>query len=265
MCGLSATMRRVASMPFDARHVDVHDHDVGLNARGELRSPPRRCSPPRRPPRPGSGAQRHDQPFAEHRVVVGEQHPDRLPRGQSPRTVGTGCARARRCRGLARRHASSTVPPNSAARSRMDDVPTPGRQPGAKPRPSSCTTACSMPSALRCSRTSQRVGTGMPHDVGHRLVHDPVGRDLDRGGQPEQVVRGAHRDVGRVAGALETRTALAQRRDQPQLVERRRAQPVDEAAHVVDGLPDVVASPSPADRAARLRPASRPARARCRA
>ena len=84
----------------------------------------------------------------------------------------------------------------------------------------------------------------MPGDVGDSFFRDSVNGDLDGGGQNGEVRYGAHRHRQcRVAealslGCLEDTPSLipgrplAERADQSQLVERRRAQPVDQASDI---------------------------------
>ena len=82
----------------------------------------------------------------------------------------------------------------------------------------------------------------MAHDVGDRLEDDPERGDLDRGGQCQldfaESARTRHRTPGRAGQPIDR---LAARADQAELVERRRAQSLDDATHVDDGRADFVA------------------------
>ena len=80
----------------------------------------------------------------------------------------------------------------------------------------------------------------MPDDVGQRLLHDPVGGHLDRGGERRQLAGHVDVDPQAAVGAAALGQPL-QRPDQPELVERRRAQAVDQAADVGDRGPQLAA------------------------
>jgi hypothetical protein len=119
---------------LDAVHagqVEVHHGDVGGRALHERHGLLRR---PRLPDHGdvGLGFEPHPQPEAERRVVLDEQHLDRLGhRGTRTRTTvpwPSGGA------------PMWTSPPISTARSRIDEVPMPSVAP-ARPRPSSSTTS----------------------------------------------------------------------------------------------------------------------------
>ncbi len=113
------------------------------------------------------------------------------------------------------------------------------------PRPSSRTSTDSAPGS-RSSRDRAARRPGVLHDVGERLGDDPVRRHLDRRGQPGHAV-GGHAHVERRAHPL---GLLLQCRLEAEVVERRRAQVVDQAPYVVQrlahlgaGQPDQLARP----------------------
>ena len=78
----------------------------------------------------------------------------------------------------------------------------------------------------------------MPSRVRHRLERDPVGGDLHRGGQALELVGRVDLDAWMVGGA-ELLGLLPQRTDEPELVERGRAERVHEPAHVGDRVLDL--------------------------
>lgn len=85
----------------------------------------------------------------------------------------------------------------------------------------------------------------VPHGVGHRLERDSVGRRLHRGGQLGQLLGPHDRDAQVVTtprgeGVVPHRLR-AQRVQQTELVERRRAQPLDEPSDVVQSRLHLVA------------------------
>ena len=86
----------------------------------------------------------------------------------------------------------------------------------------------------------------MPDDVGQRLGRDAVGRDLDGGGQHRDLAGDVEADEQRAAVGPphQVLDALAQRADQAEVVERGRAQVLDEPPDVRDGRADL-----PAERA----------------
>jgi hypothetical protein len=81
---------------------------------------------------------------------------------------------------------------------------------------------------------------GVPDGVGHRLDHDPVRRDLDRGGKRWQVVRGEHAG-GELSPRGQPVRGQGARAGQAEFVQGRRAQPFDEAADVQDRPADFLA------------------------
>ena len=78
--------RRVASMPSSARHVEVHEHDVGLELGARARRPPRRRRPCRRARCRRSAGDQPPEAVADDAVVVGEQDADHRA-GTSSSTV----------------------------------------------------------------------------------------------------------------------------------------------------------------------------------
>ena len=124
-------------------------------------------------------------------------------------------------------------PPSSAARALIDSRPVPGTKPVGLPRPSSVTSIARSGACLDQDAAGPRLG--VPHRIRHRLDRDPVGGNLDRGRQLGQR-RGlaVDRDPRRrlAAAPLEPPRLLVDRRDQAELVERRRSKAVDEAADV---------------------------------
>ena len=127
-----------------------------------------------------------------------------------------------------------------------------------------------------------RARAGVADGVGHRLDRDPVGGDLDRGrqlGQRRRVALDADRGPPRhrrSAPPSSRARLLADRAGQPQLVERRRPQPVDQPPDVGERLAhlgrqrlELAPAPRPGRRraprrtprrASRSPPASAPAR-----
>jgi hypothetical protein len=127
-----------------ARHPDVHQRDVrpqasrrghGLDAVGGLAG--HRDV--------GLGGQDEPEAGADHRLVVGEQHPDHgalVDAGSAAGTGSTACtANPPPGRGPA-----STEPEYTAARSRMPTSPWPPASGAAAPRPSSRTSSSTDPS-----------------------------------------------------------------------------------------------------------------------
>ena len=79
----------------------------------------------------------------------------------------------------------------------------------------------------------------MPHRVGHGLRDDPVGRDLDDGGEPVEVA--VDIDGHRGAALRPGRAGRAQRPHEPEVVKGRRPEALHEATHVVDGRAGLLA------------------------
>ena len=148
----AATIRRVASMPVDARHPDVHQDDVGRARAGERDRLARRRRPRRRPRCPRLASRIMRKPprtsawssASRTRIII------------APARAAAGPARGSRRRG---RGPASSVPPSSAARSRIPASP---RPPPRRPRrarraPSSRTSSSSAPSARSARVTSARL------------------------------------------------------------------------------------------------------------
>ena len=134
------------------------------------------------------------------------------------------------------------VPPSSSARSRIDSRPTPGTGTLGSPRPSSTTSSRSVPSPVASNRTRQRGRGGVAHRVRERFEGNPVCRNFDRGGQLGEWLRPRFDADRRRPGRPTCREAhglLAHRFDEPELIERRWPQPVDEAAHIGQRNADV--------------------------
>lgn len=73
---------------------------------------------------------------------------------------------------------------------------------------------------------------GVFHHIRQRLAREAVGGDLHRGGEGRQPVGGLHGDAQ--ASAIAAGGDLAQGADEAEVVERGRAQRVDQAADVRD-------------------------------
>ena len=100
--------------------------------------------------------------------------------------------------------ASRARPPSAAARSRMPMMPVarPGTADRAAPSPSSSTGHRERVVAVVERAPSRGSRAGVPDDVGERLLHDPVGGELDRrraarGPRPVAVVRTVEPGRGR--------------------------------------------------------------------
>ena len=79
-------------------------------------------------------------------------------------------------------------------------------------------------------------GAGVMGDVGERLLNDAIGGNLDRGGQGREFVWRADRNVEPVRGVRRvTFRGVANRAEQTQLIQSRRAQVVDEAPDLGEG------------------------------
>ena len=156
----SAAMSRVAVEAVDARHPDVHEHDVGVQVARQLDrlAAPSAASPTHLDV--GLGVEQRAQPGPQQRLVVGEHDPDhgrpavgKLAHDPEPARAATASSR--------------TSPPSAAARSRMpaDAVALAAPRPASPtPRPSSSTrhdepspagasTATSARSAPECRTT----------------------------------------------------------------------------------------------------------------
>ena len=120
------------------------------------------------------------------------------------------------------------MPPSSAARSRIDEIPTPARYASGKPVPSSRTSTARQPS-IDGDADGARARLRVARRVGDRLERDPVCGHLDRCGQRRQVGRAVDDDA---KVAVQPGGLLAQRADESELVERRRAKVMDEPAYV---------------------------------
>ena len=190
MCGLVAVRRRVASMPFEAGHLQVHQHHI------RLESAPRAPPPRRRGASPttamsGCAASRPRSPVRKSglssaiRMRIGSgvrhavTHHCRRRRGDMARWRVPASRRP----GAAR---SCSVPPSSVgalAHRVQPDAGVPIRRRAAavvRDRPGS--------QRRRVEREADgAVGArGMAHDIGQRLLGDAVGGHLDRGRQRRQ-------------------------------------------------------------------------------
>ena len=118
----------------------------------------------RKPPRTSAWSSARTTPIAHRRP------PAAGGRGRGSRRSGSGPA--------------SSVPPSIVARSRMPAIPRPppSADGAVPPRPSSRTSSSSTPGAER-TVTSARRGAGVAQRVRQRLLHDPVGRQVDARGQ----------------------------------------------------------------------------------
>ena len=79
----------------------------------------------------------------------------------------------------------------------------------------------------------------VPDDIGDRLDHDAVRGDLDRGRERGQVVTGVHAG-GKTGLAGQPLDGLGAGGGEAEFVERRRAQPFDEAPDVHDRVADLL-------------------------
>lgn len=75
-----------------------------------------------------------------------------------------------------------------------------------------------------------RLGSGMAHDVCQCLLNDPVGGHLDSGGQGRQRLKRVDGDTQATVGMLGRR--VAESGDEPEVVECRGSQRVDQAADI---------------------------------
>ena len=228
--------------PAEHGHLQVHQHDVGPSLAREL---------------DGLLAvggladdvdadvlEQHPQALAEDRVVVGDDDPQ--PSRSSTTLRGTGRAGTRPlpsgsravtrvpCSGLA---PISSEPPTSAARSRMEASPTPATRSARAARTR----------RRRPSRATHRGGDGqaraprrsVPPACRTALVSDflgdPEGSDLDGGRQAVRRARCRSRSIGRPPSPS-GRPSASQGTDEPEVVQRRRSQTVDQATYVGDGL-----------------------------
>ena len=159
--------------PVDARHPDVHQHHVGLQVARTRSTASLRRRRPRRPPRCR----------ARRRAARGTR-----------RAPAPGRRRARPgSRGVRRREArDDPQPAERRRRSRRTSPPQGGRPlahaPDAVALASSASTSRDA-AAVVVDRDDEpagpvldgdlgAVGAGVPHHVGDRLLHDPVGREL---------------------------------------------------------------------------------------
>ncbi len=83
-------------------------------------------------------------------------------------------------------------------------------------------------------------GIGMAGSVRDAFQRDAIGHDLERSGERWQVLRGVDRDDDRTragtTGAAILERVLANRRDEAEVIERRRTKAVDKAANIRNGI-----------------------------
>ena len=233
-------MRWVASMPLSSRHVQVHEHDVGLQVEREARLRRRRRAPCRPAPCASvapisaSSPRRNSSWSSTTRMRV-SLHRDPAPRRHVRRSSGG-------------RFATTCVPPSGAADDRAGPAqllgPVPHRadtDAGARgrgePVPSSRITSSSA-SGRRRSVTVTARAAAVPDRVVHRLDGDPVRRHLDRGREARRRRPRPPSTSATVEPSCDSVVVLvgllAQRGDEPELVERGRPQAVDQPADLAD-------------------------------
>ena len=174
--------------PVQLRHADVHQHDVGL----QLRAPRSTASSA-----VGGladhvdvvlGVEDHAEAGAHERLVVGDQHAHRahahrlhllVVRDERERRRGSGSRRRGAARPPARRRRCAPARASRRGRGRRRRI-----EPLARPGPGRGR-AISSSSARALQRTCTSVGdrAGVLERVGQRLLHDPVGGQVEPRGQ----------------------------------------------------------------------------------
>ena len=173
-------------------HVQVHEHDVGLQVQGHRHR--------RRPV--GRDADHLERAGG---VEQGLEARDGSRRGRRRRGcgavsmaylglsfVGPSGSRTRTWVPPPSGDVTVQLPPSSSARSRMEASPTPLRGSSGSPIPVSSTSTRSAP-GIPAKRHGAVAGTAVPLGVVHRLDDDPVRRHLDGGGQPVELAVGPDR------------------------------------------------------------------------
>ena len=280
-------MRRAVDDPsrgldaVDARHVHVHQHDVGLEPCRPARRPRRRSPPRPTTSRSRAVASSDRRPERNDGVIVGDEDADRSPSGRG----AASCRSCRRrpverqpredARATARPAArpASSPPSSSAPASRIDSRPVPADERGRVARAVVGRPRSRAPARRRAA--PGRRGRRVAHGVGHRLDGDPVGGDLDRRRQLGQRRRRARDEIAdRRVARRRPRAAAPAGRSRPRA--RPRRSPVAAARRPAAGrrrapTPTSAAAPPAARRAAAgssssvaaaPRPASRSPRAR---
>ena len=163
--------------------------------------------PPRPPPRcPGSEPSSAGSPARTTGWSSATSDADASRRAQRERRADPAAA----CRD----GPASSVPPSSAARSRIDGEPDPGRHARAA---AAVVGHLDVQRRRAAERDHGRGRVGVPGDVGQRLGGDPVRRHLDRGGQRRAARRATSRTASRaaVAAARQLLGALPERPTRP--------------------------------------------------
>ena len=150
------------------------------------------------------GVEQRPEPAADQRLVVGQHHADhaghdRVPVGMPAAGSGPGTPAGPAA-------PASSSPPSARTRSRMPVIPCPPATAPVGPRPSSCT--CTTSASGSYVELHHRVRrTGVPGDVGQRLLGDPVRRGLDGVGSGRRApwICELHRDAPRRCSARRAR------------------------------------------------------------
>ena len=172
-----ATIRRVASMPSTSGMRTSISTTSGVAARPSATAS-RAVGGLADDLEVGLGVEDHAEAAAHERLVVGEHDARSLTTASSGRRAWTRKPPLGQRPGL-ERAAEHAPRARASRRSRGRRRPWTARVP---PRPSSRTSSSSTPGAER-TVTSARRRAGVAQRVGERLLHDPVGRQVDARGQ----------------------------------------------------------------------------------
>ena len=218
----------------EAGHVDIHHDDVRSERQRDLDGL-LACRSLSDDLGVGDRFEESTKPCSEERVVVGDEDSDR-------RVHHAVSAAGRRGRDATTSvpppvlSPISQVPPISAARSFIECSPIP-LDPIERPV---SVVGDLEPQRRRFNGNANAAGLRVcvPFDVRQRLLGDPVGSNLDCGGERGHRARSVDRDGRFPRGLLRCQTA--KRGCQPELVERWRPQPVNEPADVSDHRLDLL-------------------------
>ena len=169
-------IRPVAVVAVEARHPQVHQHDVGprRSAAATAASPSATAPTTSMSPRV---RQQRDDPGADDRMVVGHEHADH---GTTASEAGTGIRTVRRAP-PAVLSARRSEPPTSASRSRIPATPNPLSDAFCSPTPSSVTASSTRPSRS-VTRSAHPLRAGVLAHVREGLLRAAQQHDLERPG-----------------------------------------------------------------------------------